>query len=51
MAKSFSSGTRAGKSVRDRLGEGGGGEVSGCERIIWMGAWSEPVEGRGVFHV
>ena len=46
--KSLSSGTRAGQSVRDQLGEGGGGEVSGYESIIWTGTWSEPVEGRGV---
>ena len=49
--KSLSSGTRAGQSVRDQLGEEGGGEVSGCESIIWTGTWSEPVEGRGVSHV
>ena len=49
--KSLSSGTRVGLSVRDQLGEGGGGEVNGCEGIIWTGTWSEPVEGRGVSHV
>ena len=32
--KSLSSGTRVGQSVRDQLGEGGGGEVIGCESII-----------------
>ena len=51
MAKSFRSGARVGQSVRDQLGEGGGGEVSGCESIIWTGTWSEPVEGRGVSHI
>ena len=45
--KSSSSGTRAGQSVRDQLGEGGGGEVNGCESIIWTGTWSEPLEGTG----
>ena len=50
-AKSFSSGARAGQSVRTQLGEGGGGEVNGCESIIWTGTWSEPVEGRVVSHV
>ena len=45
--KSLSSGTRAGQSVRDQLGEGGGGEVNGYESIMWTGNWSEPVEGRG----
>ena len=50
-AKSLSSGARAGQSVRDQLGEGGGGEVLACESIIWIGTWSEPVEGRGVSHV
>ena len=49
--KSLSSGTRAGQSVRDQLGERGGGEVSVCESIMWTGTWSEPVEGRGVSHV
>ena len=49
--KSLSSGTRAVQSVRAQLGEGGGGEVNGCESIIWTGTWSEPVEGRGVSHV
>ena len=49
--KFLSSGMRAGQSVRDQLGEGGGGEANGCESIIWTGTWSEPVEGRGVSHV
>ena len=49
--KSLSSGTKAGQSVMDQLGEGKGGEVNGCESIIWTGTWSEPVEGRGVSHV
>ena len=49
--KSLSSGTRAGQSVRHQLGEGGGGEVNGCESIIGTGRWSEPQEGRGVSHV
>ena len=49
--KSLGSGTRAGQSVSDQLGEGGGGEVNGCKSIIWTGTWSEPVEGRGVSHV
>ena len=48
--KSLSRGTRAGQSVKDQLGEGGGGEVNGCERMIGTGTWSEPVEGRGVSH-
>ena len=33
------------------VGEGGGGEVSGCESRIRTGTCSEPVEGRGVSHV
>ena len=49
--KSLSSGPRAGEVVRDQLGEGGGGEVNGCESMIWTGTWSEQVEGRGVSHV
>ena len=49
--KSLSSGTRVGQSVKDQLGEGGGGEVNECESIIWTGTWSDPVEGRGVSHV
>ena len=49
--KSLSSGARAGHSVKDQLREGGGGEVNGCESMIWTGTWSEPVEGRGVSHV
>ena len=49
--KSLSSGTRVGQLVKDQLGEGEGGEVSGCESIIWTGTWSEPVEGRGVSYV
>ena len=48
--KSLSSGTRAGQSVKDQLGEGGGGEVNGYESMIWIGTCSEPVEGRGVSH-
>ena len=46
--KSLSSGARAGQSVRDQLGEGGGGEVNECDSIIWTETWSEPVEGSGV---
>ena len=49
--KSLSSGTRAGQSVKNQLGDGAGGEVNACESIIWTGTWSEPVEGRGVSHV
>ena len=49
--KSLSSGTRAGQSVKDQLGEGEGGEVNGCKSMIWIGTWSEQVEGRGVSHV
>ena len=49
--KSLRRGTRAGQSVGDQSEEGGGGEENGCESIIWMGTWSEPVEGRGVSHV
>ena len=49
--KSLSSGTRAGQSVRDQLGERGGGEVNRCECIIWTGTWYEPVERKGVSHV
>ena len=49
--KSLSSGTIVGQLVKDQLGEGEGGEVSGCESIIWTGTWSEPVKGRGVSHV
>ena len=50
-AKSASSGTRAGQSVRDKLGKGGGEEVNRCESIIWTGTWSEPVERSGISHV
>ena len=39
-----------GQSVRDQLGEEEGGEVNGCESMIWTGTWSESVEGRGVSH-
>ena len=46
--KCLSSGTRACQWVKDRLGEGEGGEVNGCEKMICTGTWSEPVEGRGV---
>ena len=49
--KSLSSVARADQSVKDQLGEGGGGEVSGCKSIIWTGTWSEPVEGSGVSYV
>ena len=49
--KSLSSGVRAGQSVKDQLGEGGGGEVNGCESMIWTGTWSAPVEGWGVSDV
>ena len=40
-----------GQLVSDEVGEGGGGEVTGCASIIWTGTWSEPVEGRGMSHV
>ena len=49
--KSLGSGVWAGQSVKDQLGEGEGGEVNGCESLIWTGTWFEPVEGRGVSHV
>ena len=32
--KSLSSGSREGQSVRDQLGEGGGGEENRCESMI-----------------
>ena len=51
MTKSLSSGAGAGQSVRDQLGEGGGGEVNGCESMIWTGTRSETEQGRGVSHV
>ena len=34
---SLSSGSREGQSVRDQLGEGGGGEENGCESMIRTG--------------
>ena len=36
-AKSLSSGSREGQSVRDQLGERGGGEENGYESMIWTG--------------
>src|SRR5437588_6407947 len=46
MLSDLRRGVRAFQSVFAQLGEGGGGLRWGADSIIWMGRWSEPVEGR-----
>ena len=50
IEQSVRSGSREGQSVLLQFGLRGGGDRIGWEKRIFMGIWSEPVEGRGVSH-
>jgi hypothetical protein len=50
IRKSTSCSPRDCQSRRAQCGTGGGRDILGGDRVITIGTWSEPVDGRGVSH-